>query len=121
MKILVADDELRLRKVVALYIVKCGHEIIEAGNGETAVELVKQNKPDAVVLDVMMPGMTGIEAAKIIRSIDEFKHIPIILLTANASEEDIKTGLASGADKYITKPFSPKELVETIEALVNKQ
>lgn len=120
MKILVADDELRLRKVIALYMVKCGHEIIEAGNGEIAVELVKQNKPDAIVLDVMMPVMTGIEAAKQIRNIDEFKKTPIILLTANASEDDIKAGLASGADKYITKPFSPKELVETIENLAGK-
>lgn len=118
MKILIADDELRLRKVIALYMTKCGYEIIEAGNGETAVELVKEHKPDAIVLDVMMPGISGIEAAEIIRKLPEFTKTPIILLTANASENDVKKGLAAGADKYITKPFSPKELVETIDLLI---
>lgn len=120
MKILIADDELRLRKVIALYLSKCGHEIIEAGNGETAVELAKEFTPDAIVLDVMMPGISGIEATQAIRAISGFEKTPIILLTANASENDIKKGLSSGADKYITKPFSPKELVEIIEELVNK-
>lgn len=118
MKILIADDELRLRKVIALYMTKCGYEIIEAGNGETAVELVKEHKPDAIVLDVMMPGLSGIEASEIIRKLPEFSKTPIILLTANASENDVKKGLAAGADKYITKPFSPKELVETIDSLI---
>ena len=118
MKVLIADDELRLRKVIALYMSKCGYEIIEAGNGETAIELAKENKPDAIVLDVMMPGMTGIEATKKIRELPEFAKTPIILLTANASEDDIKIGLASGADKYIRKPFSPKELVESIDNFV---
>lgn len=118
MKVLIADDELRLRKVIALYMSKCGYEIIEAGNGETAIELAKENKPNAIVLDVMMPGMTGIETTKKLREMPEFAKIPIILLTANASEDDIKTGLASGADKYITKPFSPKELVESIDNLI---
>lgn len=118
MKILIADDEIRLRKVIALYMTKTGHETIEAGNGLQAVELVQSEKPDAVVLDVMMPEMTGLEATKKIRSIAEFKDIPIILLTANAREDDIKLGLESGANKYITKPFSPKELVEVIESIV---
>lgn len=118
MKVLIADDELRLRKVIALYMSKCGYEIIEAGNGETAIGLAKENKPDAIVLDVMMPGMTGIEATKKIRELPEFADTPIILLTANASEDDIKIGLASGANKYITKPFSPKELVESIDSLI---
>lgn len=118
MKILIADDELRLRKVIALYMTKCGYEIIEAGNGEAAVELVKEHKPDAIVLDVMMPGLNGIETAETIRKIPEFAATPIVLLTANASESDVKKGLATGANKYITKPFSPKELVETIESLI---
>ena len=89
MKILIADDELRLRKVIALYMTKCGYEIIEAGNGEAAVELAKEHKPDAIVLDVMMPGLNGIEAAETIRKMPEFAKTPIILLTANASENDV--------------------------------
>ncbi len=120
MKILIADDELRLRKVIALYLSKCGYEIIEAGNGEMAVELVKEFAPDAIVLDVMMPGISGIEATKIIRETAGFEKTPIILLTANASESDIKKGLSTGANKYVTKPFSPKELVEMLEDLINK-
>ncbi len=118
MKVLIADDELRLRKVIALYLSKCGYEIIEAGNGETAVELTKEFVPDAIVLDVMMPGISGIEATQIIRQTAGFENTPIILLTANAGENDIKKGLSSGANKYVTKPFSPKELVEMIEELI---
>lgn len=118
MKVLIADDELRLRKVIALYMSKCGYEIIEAGNGEAAVELAKEHKPDAVIMDVMMPAMTGLEATAALRKLPEFSDIPIILLTANASEDDIKAGLAAGATKYVTKPFSPKELVETIDNFV---
>lgn len=118
MKVLIADDELRLRKVIALYMSKCGYEIVEAGNGETAVELAKENKPDAIILDVMMPAMTGLEATKKLREMPEFSKTPIVLLTANASEDDIKAGLEAGASKYVTKPFSPKELVETIDNFV---
>lgn len=117
MKILIADDELRLRKVVALYMRKCGHEVIEAENGQVAIELARQSRPDVIVLDVMMPEMTGIEATKAFRADDLLKSIPIILLTANATEEDLKIGLAAGANKYITKPFSPKDLTESIEAI----
>lgn len=115
MKILIADDELRLRKVIALYMSKCNHEVIEAGNGDVAINMLLEHKPDVAVLDVMMPEKTGIEVTKIIRENPEFANLPIILLTANASEDDIKKGLDAGANKYITKPFSPKELVEAIE------
>ena len=118
MKILIADDELRLRKVIALYMSKCSHEVIEAGNGDAAIEMIYANKPDAVVLDIMMPGKTGIEVTKIIRENPEYQDMPIILLTANASEDDVKNGIAAGANKYITKPFSPKELAEAIESLM---
>ncbi|MDE7169591.1 MAG: response regulator [Mucispirillum sp.] len=121
MKIVIADDELRLRKVIALYMSKCNYEVLEAGSGNAALDLVKEHNPDAVVLDVMMTGMTGIETAKAIREIPEFKNLPIVFLTANASEDDIKNGLAAGADKYITKPFSPKDLVETLENLIKSK
>ncbi len=120
MKILIADDEIRLRKVVALYMRRCGHEVIEAENGQQAIEMTKSQSPDVIVFDVVMPIMTGLEATRSLKDDPETKHIPIILLTANASEKDYKLGKEAGADKYITKPFSPKELMESISEMVNK-
>lgn len=118
MKILIADDELRLRKVIALYMRKCGHEVVEASNGEEAVALALESDPDVMILDVMMPKMTGIEATCNIRKNEKLKNKPIILLTANAGEDDQKAGIAAGANRYMTKPFSPKELLETAEKAV---
>ncbi|MCA1927262.1 MAG: response regulator [Calditerrivibrio sp.] len=120
MKILLADDELRLRKVVVLHLKKFNFEVIEANNGLQAVELAKSNKPDVIVLDVMMPEMDGLAACREIRSIPEFSDTPIIMLTAMATENDIQAGIKSGASTYITKPFSPKELVDKIQELSSK-
>lgn len=118
MKILIADDELRLRKVIALYMRKCGHTVLEAENGEEAIEAALENDPDIIILDVMMPKMTGIEASRKMRGDNRLKNKPIILLTANAGEDSHKEGLAAGANKYMTKPFSPKELLEAVETAV---
>lgn len=120
MKILIADDELRLRKVVALYMRRCGHEVIEAENGAQAFEMAKEQNPDVLVLDVMMPQMTGLEATIKCRQDDQLKNTPVILLTANAGEKDYKLGQEAGANKYITKPFSPKELMEAISETVKQ-
>lgn len=120
MIILIADDELRLRKVVALYMRKCGHEVIEAENGAQAIELAKKNNPDVIILDVMMPIMTGLEVTAKLRADPDMKDKPIILLTANTGADDQKQGDTAGANKYMTKPFSPKELVETIESMIAK-
>lgn len=117
MRVLIADDELRLRKVVALHLKKCGYDVVEAGNGALALVLARNEIPDIFVLDVMMPEMDGISACKAIKADDTLKNIPVILLTANASTEDIQIGKEAGADSYMTKPFSPKELVEVIQSL----
>ena len=116
MKILIADDELRLRKVVALHLKKAGFDVLEAGNGLHALELARENKPDLIVLDVMMPEMTGLEACNIIKADSELKNTPIILLTAMAEAADIERGNAAGAEFYLTKPFSPKELIDKINS-----
>ncbi len=118
MKILIADDELRLRKVVALYLRKCGHDVVEAENGKQAVEMAEKHDPDVIILDVMMPEMTGLEATKLLRQNERTKEKPIILLTANAGEKDYKLGGEAGADRYMTKPFSPKELMEAVSETV---
>jgi len=116
MKVLIADDELRLRKVVSLHLKKSGFDVFEAGNGQQAVDLVKEVEPDIIVLDVMMPEKTGLEACAEIKSDENFKNIPIILLTAMAESDDIKKGKEAGADEYLTKPFSPKELIDIIKS-----
>lgn len=114
MKVLIADDELRLRKVVSLHLKKSGFEVIEAGNGKQALSMAQETSPDVIVLDVMMPEMTGLEACSAIKKLPEFQSVPIILLTAMADSEDVKKGHEAGADAYLTKPFSPKELIDII-------
>ncbi|PLX67075.1 MAG: response regulator [Denitrovibrio sp.] len=118
MKVLIADDELRLRKVVALHLKKSGFEVIEAGNGQQAVEIAVEVNPDVIVLDVMMPEKTGLEACAELKATEQCKNTPIILLTAMAESEDLKKGEEAGADAYLTKPFSPKELIDIIKSKV---
>lgn len=116
MKVLIADDELRLRKVVALHLKKSGFEVFEAGNGQQAVDIAREVRPDVIVMDVMMPEKTGLEACDEIKADDALKAIPVILLTAMAESDDIKKGKDVGADEYLTKPFSPKELIDMIKS-----
>jgi|Wag4MinimDraft_13_1082653.scaffolds.fasta_scaffold00012_33 DNA-binding response OmpR family regulator len=117
MKILIADDELRLRKVVALHLKKAQYDVTEASNGRQAVKLAENNEFQCIVLDVMMPEMDGIEACgKIREKIGD--SVPIIMLTAKADASDIDAGIEAGADAYLTKPFSPKELIEKIKGFV---
>ncbi|MGE4318512.1 MAG: response regulator transcription factor [Deferribacterales bacterium] len=116
MKVLIADDELRLRKVVSLHLKKSGFDVYEAGNGQQAVDMAKDISPDVIVLDVMMPEKTGLEACAELKGTDMFKDTPVILLTAMAESEDIKKGKEAGADEYLTKPFSPKELIDMIKS-----
>jgi DNA-binding response OmpR family regulator len=118
MKVLIADDELRLRKVVSLHLKKSGFEVFEANNGQQAIDVAKESHPDVIVLDIMMPQKTGLEACRELKSLPEFKSTPIILLTALAESEDIKNGTEAGADSYLTKPFSPKELIDVIKSKV---
>lgn len=118
MRILIADDELRLRKVVSLHLKKSGFDVYEAGNGQQAVDMAKELVPDVIVLDVMMPEKTGLEACAEIKSIQELSSIPVVLLTAMAESDDIKKGREAGADEYLTKPFSPKELIDIIKSRV---
>ncbi len=117
MKILLADDELRLRKVVVLHLKKAGFDVVEANNGKQALEFAKTQNPDVIVLDIMMPEMDGITACKEIRKLPEHKDTPIIMLTAKATSDDIQMGKEAGANEYLTKPFSPKELIDKIQGL----
>jgi len=118
LKILVVDDEMRIRKLVRDFLVKRGYEVIEAKDGEDALNSFYQNKEIAlVILDVMMPKMDGYQVCREIR---EHSQVPIIMLTAKAEEMDELTGFEFGADEYIAKPFSPKILVARVEAILRR-
>ena len=117
-KILVVDDESRMRKLVRDFLVRQDYEVLEAGDGEEALDIFYKIKGIAlVILDVMMPKMNGWEVCQEIR---QTSNVPIIMLTAKATESDELNGLGLGADEYISKPFSPKILVARVEALLRR-
>lgn len=117
-KILVVDDESRMRKLVRDFLVRQDYEVLEAGDGEAALDIFYKIKGIAlVILDVMMPKMNGWEVCQEIR---QTSNVPIIMLTAKATESDELNGFGLGADEYISKPFSPKILVARVEALLRR-
>lgn len=115
--ILVVDDEARMRRFIRMNMELEGYQIIEAENGVEALEQVRQHTPDLVIMDVMMPEMDGFETLKLLR---EISTVPVILLTVKSDEEDIIRGLSLGADDYVTKPFSPRELVTRVTAVLRR-
>lgn len=118
LKILVVDDESRMRKLVKDFLSKKGFEVIEAENGEQAVDIFFETKDIALILlDVMMPKMDGWEVCREIRKMSQ---VPIIMLTAKSDEKDELLGFELGVDEYITKPFSPKILVARVEAILRR-
>jgi two-component system, OmpR family, response regulator MtrA len=117
-RILVADDDVDIRELIEFKLSILGHEIVAVNDGAAAIDACRDLKPDLAVLDVMMPGMSGLDAIRVIRSDEAMADIPVILLTARAQESDVETGFDSGADDYITKPFSPRELASRVQALL---
>ena len=118
LKILVVDDEQRMRKLVKDFLIKKNFEVLEAGDGEEAVEIFFENKDIALlILDVMMPKMDGWEVCREIR---QYSEVPIIMLTAKGEEKDELLGFDLGVDEYISKPFSPKILVARVEAILRR-
>jgi len=114
---LVVDDEAPLAALVRSYLEREGFEVETAGDGETGVRVARERRPDVIVLDLMLPGMDGIEACRQIRA---FSDAYILMLTAKAEEVDKIVGLSTGADDYVTKPFSPGELVARVRALLRR-
>jgi DNA-binding response OmpR family regulator len=115
--ILVADDEKDMIGLLSSYLKAHDYSVFSAGNGREAINVLKRENIDLVLLDIMMPLMDGLEAAKEIRT---FSDVPIIILTAKGNEDDRVTGLKAGADDYVVKPFSPKELIARIEAALRR-
>jgi DNA-binding response OmpR family regulator len=116
-KILVVDDEASIRRLVRSYLEKEAHEVLEAENGEQAVEMTRSASPELIVLDVGMPVLDGVEALRTIRT---FSNVYVVMLTARSDEVDKLIGLSIGADDYLTKPFSPRELVARIKAVLRR-
>jgi len=119
-RILVVDDEIYIVHLLDFSLGMEGYEVITALDGEQALENLKTEKPDLIVLDIMMPKLDGYEVCKAIKSSPETRHIPVILLSAKGRNVDQKLGFDVGADDYITKPFSPRKLVERINQLLGQ-
>lgn len=119
-KILIVEDEQDILQLVKHYLEKEGFRPIPAVNGLEALKKVKEEKPDLVVLDLMLPELDGLEICKRLRSVPETAMLPILMLTAKAEESDTIVGLELGADDYVTKPFSPKALVARVKALLRR-
>jgi two-component system phosphate regulon response regulator PhoB len=116
--ILIADDDPDIRDLVAFKLEQAGFDVTAVDNGSAALAAARSEPPDLAVLDVMMPGMSGIDVCRELRGDQRTAALPIILLTARAQETDVEAGFGAGADDYVIKPFSPRELVSRVEAVL---
>jgi len=119
-RILVVDDEIYIVHILDFSLGMEGYEVVTALDGEQALEKVRECRPDLIVLDIMMPKMDGYETCKALKSDKETADIPVILLSAKGRNVDQQTGFEVGAEDYITKPFSPRKLVDRINAILNQ-
>ncbi|MDF2182998.1 phosphate regulon transcriptional regulator PhoB [Neptuniibacter sp. CAU 1671] len=119
-RVLIVDDEAPIREMIAVALEMAGYQCLEADNANTAHAMIVDDKPDMVLLDWMMPGTTGIEFARRLRKEETTADVPIIMLTAKADEDNKIKGLEVGVDDYITKPFSPRELVARLKAVLRR-
>ena len=117
-KILICDDEDVLRALVRATLDDGSFEVLEAEDGDQSIELARSKKPDVILLDMMMPGRTGLEVLELLRADPELEQTPVIMLTARTRASDQEAALAAGADRYLAKPFSPLELISVVEELL---
>ncbi|AVL71684.1 phosphate regulon transcriptional regulatory protein PhoB [Oligella urethralis] len=119
--ILVVEDEPAIQELIAVNLTFAGHKVLRADDAEQAKLLIDAELPDLILLDWMLPGLSGLQMARQLRNTERTKEVPIIMLTAKGEESDKVEGLESGADDYITKPFSPKELMARIKAVLRRR
>lgn len=119
--ILVVEDEPAIAELIAVNLTHAGHKVLRAADASQAQTLINAELPDIILLDWMLPGVSGIDLAKQLRRDERTKEVPIVMLTARSSEDDKITGLDTGADDYITKPFSPRELLARIKAVLRRR
>ncbi|MEW1569642.1 response regulator transcription factor [Streptomyces sp. NPDC093509] len=118
--VMVAEDDPDQAELIRRYLEHEGHTVTVAWAGDSALEQLRQAPPDLVILDVMMPGVDGLDVCRVIRADTRLAHLPILVLTARSSEEDLLMGLDIGADDYMTKPFSPRELMARARSLLRR-
>lgn len=119
-KILIVDDERDIMELIKYHLEREGFNAIYSYNGEDALQRARRESPDLVILDLMLPGLDGLEVCRLLKRGSETRHIPIIMLTAKTGETDIVVGLELGADDYVTKPFSPRELIARVNAVLRR-
>ena len=119
-KILIVDEEIRIRRLVEITLAREDYKILQAENGEKAVDITRAERPDLIIMDIMMPGkMDGLEATRVLKNDPATKDCTIIMLTARGQDEDREKGIKAGADDYFTKPFSPLDLVNKVEEVLD--
>ena len=119
-KILIAEDERDIRDLITLTLRFAGHEVVATPNGEEAYHKAQEIIPDLIMMDVRMPRMTGYEACRLMKEVDELKPVPVIFLSAKGQESEVAAGLEAGAVEYILKPFAPNELTDRVAAILEK-
>lgn len=117
-KILIAEDERDIRDLITFTLRFAGYEVVAASNGEEAVNLAQQERPDLILMDVRMPRMTGYEACAAIKADPALKDIPVMFLSAKGQESEIQAGLSAGATEYLLKPFAPDQLTARIQTIL---
>ena len=120
LRILIVEDEEDIQDVLKYNLHKAGYRTLEAPNGETARNLLRQASPDLILLDLMLPGINGLDLCKILKKDKATRNIPIVMLTAKSSEADIVAGLEMGAEDYVVKPFSPRVLLARIQTVLRR-
>ncbi len=118
--ILVAEDERDIRELINFTLMYAGYQVTQASNGAEALELAPKVKPDLIMMDVRMPKMTGYEACRQMKQIEELRNIPVIFLSAKGQDEEVQTGIDAGAVAYILKPFSPEDLTRQIGEILKQ-
>jgi two-component system alkaline phosphatase synthesis response regulator PhoP len=117
-KIMVVDDEPYIARVIKFKLEQEGYTVISANDGQSGLQKIKEEKPDLVLLDVMMPGLSGYEVCQKIKEDADLAGIPVVILTAKGQERDREQGMTMGASDYITKPFSPNRLLELVKSMI---
>jgi two-component system phosphate regulon response regulator PhoB len=120
-KILLAEDDKQIGDMISFKLTNSGHQIVRAEDGEQAVELVTRERPNLILLDAMMPGLSGFEVLRRLKEDSAVRSIPVIMVTAKGHERDVLTGLRGGAIDYIIKPFSLKELSARVELALRRE
>jgi len=119
-KIVIAEDEPDIRALITFTLRFAGHEVVSAANGAEAVDAVRREKPDIVLLDVRMPRLTGYEACRRLKADEATRDIPIVFLSAKGQEAEVKEGLEAGAIDYILKPFAPDQLISRLQEILQQ-